>query len=178
MKLIGDAIKKKRTDIKMKMSDLAIKIGTSQSAISLIENGKRLPNEDTLKRICDALEMSDIDYHELLKERENWLNGDVKVTQYESENDMFFSKHDIEKKNIHIQFASFAISLLEDVGTKIDITNNFERYGSENELTQEIISQFVKDAIMKCITNNEAVIKSDIEKRVGQLMKDLFGYTK
>ena len=46
---IGEFIRSKRLELNITMNELADKISTSQSAVSLIENDRRIPSIDTLK---------------------------------------------------------------------------------------------------------------------------------
>ena len=55
---IGKAIKELRKEKGLSQSDLAQVTGITQAAISGIENGKR-PGVATLKKICDALQISE-----------------------------------------------------------------------------------------------------------------------
>ncbi|MBC1939174.1 helix-turn-helix transcriptional regulator [Listeria welshimeri] len=177
MKVIGEAIKRKRTEKRMKMTELAEIVGTSQSAISLIENGKRLPNVNTLKKICSALGINEADYSELLKERERWLNGETRISKFNQ--DKLRLEPIMSKSNniSDIKTNQFELELLNNVITKFEITNNFADFEITNTLTREIVNQFIRDEIKESILENEHHIRSGIEQKVSRLMKELQNYT-
>lgn len=55
VKRIGREVRRLRDEKDLSQTQLAARAGTSQSAISVLEKGKRSPRIDTLVRICDAL---------------------------------------------------------------------------------------------------------------------------
>jgi len=57
----GDKIRSIRTKKNISQTQLAEKLGTSQAAITAIENNKRIPKFDTLSRIAAALDVSVVD---------------------------------------------------------------------------------------------------------------------
>lgn len=67
---VGETIKKARLEKGITSIDLAKRLGTSQSAISFIETNKRIPNDKTLKRISECL---DIRYDELSQAKKEWV---------------------------------------------------------------------------------------------------------
>lgn len=77
MRTLGEIIRSYRQSLNITMNDLADLVGTSQSAISYIENDKRLPHRDTLKKICDALKINDSDYKEMLRLRNQLAHGSL-----------------------------------------------------------------------------------------------------
>lgn len=54
---IGDQIRKLRKEKRLTMEQLAKKINSSQSAISMYENGHREPDYDTLQNLAEALDV-------------------------------------------------------------------------------------------------------------------------
>lgn len=60
-KEIGSKIRKLRELQNMTQSMLAEKAGIAQSTLSYIENGKKLPQFDTLSAICRGLDISILD---------------------------------------------------------------------------------------------------------------------
>ena len=69
MSSIGDFIKSKRTELNMTMIELSDKIGTSQSALSFIENDRRVPNIETLRKLSFALKLTDDEFQYLINNR-------------------------------------------------------------------------------------------------------------
>lgn len=54
---IGDAIKAIRTRKKITQKDLALKCNISANALCSIEKNASFPSKETIKKICDALEI-------------------------------------------------------------------------------------------------------------------------
>jgi transcriptional regulator with XRE-family HTH domain len=54
-RVIGDAIRRHRTDAALSMRELARRSGVSQPLLSMIENGKSAPSIVTLYRVAEAL---------------------------------------------------------------------------------------------------------------------------
>lgn len=55
---IGTKIRKLREFQHISQSELALKSGIAQSTLSYIENGKKIPQFDTLSAICRGLDIS------------------------------------------------------------------------------------------------------------------------
>ena len=55
---LGQNLKKIRTEKKMSQGDIARTLGVDRGYISNIENGKKNPTLETLKKIADALKVS------------------------------------------------------------------------------------------------------------------------
>lgn len=58
LKQLGRKIRQERESKDLSQTQLAAEIGTSQAAISLLENGEQEPGLPKLRRICKALEVS------------------------------------------------------------------------------------------------------------------------
>lgn len=58
---MGELIRQRRKQLKLKAKQLAKLVGCSKSYISKIENGQRKPSLTTLVRLCAALACSTID---------------------------------------------------------------------------------------------------------------------
>jgi transcriptional regulator with XRE-family HTH domain len=54
---IGEAIKEMRTDRRLSQKELAEMSGISQNALCNIEKGYSFPSKDTIKAICDAMDI-------------------------------------------------------------------------------------------------------------------------
>lgn len=54
---IGEAIKEMRTDRRLSQKELAEKAAISQNALCNIEKGYSFPSKDTIKAICDAMDI-------------------------------------------------------------------------------------------------------------------------
>ena len=54
---IGEAIKEMRTDRGLSQKELAEMSGISQNALCNIEKGYSFPSNDTIKAICDAMDI-------------------------------------------------------------------------------------------------------------------------
>lgn len=54
---IGEAIKKMRASRGLSQKELAEKIGMSATALCNIEKGHCFPSKDTIKAICDAMDI-------------------------------------------------------------------------------------------------------------------------
>lgn len=76
---IGSIIKRMRRKCGISQLELAVRAGTSQSAINAYEQGKRKPRKDTLQRLAEGLnttvpvllgEVQDTDIHLNMDERE------------------------------------------------------------------------------------------------------------
>lgn len=80
-KLIGEVIKARRHELKYTQIRLAELVGTAQSYIAEIENGKSKPSLPMLKRIADALQ---IDLDRLLAEATE-IKNDFYLLDYEKE---------------------------------------------------------------------------------------------
>jgi transcriptional regulator with XRE-family HTH domain len=82
MNTIGNKIKYYREKNRLTMSKLAELSGVSQSTISLIESGQRIPNSKTLERLASALNISLdelINNDGIKSEKENELKRKTKV---------------------------------------------------------------------------------------------------
>lgn len=60
---IGRVIFNIRKEKKISQGWLALKIGVTQTSMSLIENGKKRPSEKHLKKICKALDVHEAMLH-------------------------------------------------------------------------------------------------------------------
>uniref|UniRef100_UPI00355C9ED4 DBP48 n=1 Tax=synthetic construct TaxID=32630 RepID=UPI00355C9ED4 len=54
-KRIGKEVKERRKELGLTQRELAEKLGVSRSTVSDIENGRRLPSEELLKKIKEIL---------------------------------------------------------------------------------------------------------------------------
>lgn len=72
---IGEKIKELRNSKLMSANKLSKEIGVSQSAISLLENGKNKPSFELLEKICDYFEISLSDF--FAEESESKNNTDL-----------------------------------------------------------------------------------------------------
>ncbi|HHV38512.1 MAG TPA: helix-turn-helix transcriptional regulator [Tepidimicrobium sp.] len=59
---VGNRIRQLRKQNDMTTSELAKKCNTSQPVISKLENGYRIPDIPTLKKICEAFDMTLADF--------------------------------------------------------------------------------------------------------------------
>ena len=54
---IGEAIKKMRASVGLSQKELAERAGISATAVCNIEKGHSFPSKDTIKAICDAMDI-------------------------------------------------------------------------------------------------------------------------
>lgn len=94
---IGSTIAKLRKERNLTQQQFADKIEIRQTSLSNIESGKKRPNSTTLKRICDALEISELHLYIL-----SFDESDVPSTK----RDMF--------KRLEGPIKSLAMELLND----------------------------------------------------------------
>lgn len=79
---LGDRIREIREDQGLKQSDLAGRVGTSQSTISQLEKGKQNPSYRTLQKIADALDVS-----------VGYLLGEEELEELSEEEEAFFREY-------------------------------------------------------------------------------------
>lgn len=79
---LGDRIREIREDQGLKQSDLAGRVGTSQSTISQLEKGKQNPSYRTLQKIADALDVS-----------VGYLLGEEELEELSEEEETFFREY-------------------------------------------------------------------------------------
>jgi transcriptional regulator with XRE-family HTH domain len=169
MKTIGEIIRSQRQKLNITMNDLADKIGTSQSALSYIENDKRLPNHETLKKICKALNMDESDFKELINIRNRLAHGGSITSKYfpsTPDNSQTLKVRDTNEYRERLFRPNFAIELYPGYRTSIQIKTRALKYG-EYKLTPETgntINNFIDKAI-----------KDLIEKEYNWLIKNIEG---
>lgn len=68
---IGKAIKKLRKQQLLNQSELAERVGMTQTSLSQIESGAKKPNSGTLKKICDYFDVPELVLYLLATESED-----------------------------------------------------------------------------------------------------------
>lgn len=146
---IGSHIKKVRKEKKMTMNDLAMRVGLSQSAISMIENNIRHPTLATLNKFSEAL---DFDFSKLLSSQTNSIENTTSVN--------------LELSAVDFQM-SFSIkefkSEINDDEINNAVQNTFIHY-----LQQLLSNENVKIGIEKEI---KKTIKETLDKKQFELQK-------
>lgn len=158
---LGKFIKSKRTECNITMEELATKIGTSQSALSLIENDKRMPTIETLNKISNALNLPDKQYNELISRRQEVLNFNRKLRNEIVHGKIFinndissiYNSNDISNKYIRISF-------LKDYITEISIRT------TTNGSIDPLISSFIENAICNLIENEFDNLTNSIKGQI------------
>lgn len=185
MKSIGTILKEQRQKRDYTMTELANKIGTSQSAISVIENDKRFPTEETVYKIGKALDMDHNDLKELVELRNsisrNTPNPYMVNQSYHSEELNFeyneenedvnsLNRYNQDEKNKLTDF--FSINVYDDLYSKIFIKTDM----SDKEISdpiKEILGESIKTAIVDILKNNETILKQDINKKISDYIEEL-----
>lgn len=185
MKSIGTILKEQRQKRDYTMTELANKIGTSQSAISVIENDKRFPTEETVYKIGKALDMDHNDLKELVELRNNISrntpNPYMENQGYHSEQLNFeynrekedvksLNRYDQDEKNRLTDF--FSINVYDDLNSKIFIKTDMSNK-EISEPIKEILGESIRTAIVDILKNNEAMLKQDINTKISDYIEEL-----
>lgn len=164
---IGEFIKLKRMESNITMSDLAEKIGTSQSAMSFIENNKRIPNIETLKKIASALDLTDEEIDKLILKRTEVFDTNRKIRNefmhgLDNKKDSF-KYYRYFKKDIG---SDLIIEFLDGYTTEINIKNK-RKIDNKNASTQNdvLISTIIENAIVEVIYKEKQFLMDSIKKQ-------------
>jgi len=146
---IGTYIKSERKKLGMTMSELAVQTGLSQGAISMIENGIRQATPQTLRKICDALQIDmPADSAETLP------IPDKKISRYMTIETLGFA--------LTLEFKSFT-SDIEDDAINAAVHKAF---------TQEIEHMLLSsDTIDKITTTLKETLQAEIDKKRNEMKK-------
>jgi transcriptional regulator with XRE-family HTH domain len=136
--VIGENIKQLRENKNLTMSQLSAISKVAQSSISLIENGKRIPNKKTLEKLAKALE---VNVEELLNDNAN---------------------EDNEKKRVIFGAEMSQIGKFTEVKISID-TKISEKAKKEIEDEQELIVLYAFESTIIVKTLTEFIKKHEDE---------------
>lgn len=121
---IGSRIKNKREGLGLAQLELALRVGTSASAINEYEHGKRRPSRNTLQRLADALDST------VAELRGEIPDSDVVVAKGE-ERELLLVLHMLNESNyksaLHAMKAMAEGFLSVQEGSKIKTTEYLER---------------------------------------------------
>ena len=153
---IGEFIRSKRLELNITMNELADKISTSQSAVSLIENDRRIPSIDTLKKIRDALQLTTEEFNIIIDKRNKTFDMNRKIRNY-----MFHENPD-SNRNIY----NYYNTLTKRNSTPDFIMELFDGYQSEINIAT--VKKRINDTNFK---KNDILIYSFIEKAIFELLE-------
>ena len=162
----------------MTMNELAELISTSQSALSYIENDKRLPHPETLKKISEALKISNADYKGLLQIRNQLVHGSrpsaYSVSTSISPKDDFLTRDNNFIPN-RITNPGFVIEIFPRYATTFEI-NTKKRFNNDSKSvigTNQVINTFIEKAIKELIIKDQSWLKQNIEIQLLEYMRDI-----
>lgn len=166
---IGKIIKNRRIELNITTTELATTIGSSQSAISLIENDRRMPNVETIKKLAVALELNESELKELVALRNNIAHKSTPADEYYK---IIIDK--MIKQNTENQSESKESSCNKSTNFKIHFNNNYETYVNIETLNTEnkkpeidsIINKYISNAIKELIEENQDTIIKKVEDKL------------
>lgn len=102
---LGDRIREMREDQGLNQSELAERVGTSQSTISQLEKGKRNPSYRTLQSVADALGVS-----------VSYLLGEEELEELSEEEEAFFREYRGLSEDARRQLREYSAFLRQRTG--------------------------------------------------------------
>lgn len=102
---LGDRIREMREDQGLNQSELAERVGTSQSTISQLEKGKRNPSYRTLQNVADALAVS-----------VSYLLGEEELEELSEEEEAFFREYRGLSEDARRQLREYSAFLRQRTG--------------------------------------------------------------
>lgn len=177
MKSIGEIIRNQRQKLNLTMSELANLIGTSQSALSFIENDKRLPTHETISKICEALKMDENDLKEIIQIRNRIANTSFNTRHYATNNylEKDYSVNEKEKKTNPYIETDLTLDLYPGYKTVFQIktfTNelNDHKLGVESSNT---INKFIEKSLRELILKERDWLLNSIQNQFVEYIKEL-----
>lgn len=155
---LGEIIRSIRTQRNISMNELANMIGTSQSALSMIENGRRTPNLTTLNRIAEALGISEKELNELKHLRNEIAHGKDKNES--------IRVSERSKKRVD---PDIMIEFFPGYKTGIEI----KTVGSSPAIPTNIMSALIENAIKEVLIHEKRTVR-DIVKHQVMHVSDIF----
>lgn len=185
MKTLGEIIRSERLERNLTMIDLAEAVGTSQSAISVIENDKRFPSEETLLKIGNALNMDKNDLTELIELRNriayngrSTYNGlGYNAKNFGSELASNEVKTNNGMKKTVVKNDVFSISLYSNLITKVYLSTDIDEEKISNPI-YNILEESIKKAISDLLENNKEQLQNDVNKMITNYIQELSGLIK
>ncbi len=179
MGILGNRIKKERTNLGLSREDLAKKLDVSYSAIAMYEQGKREPSYSLIKKICEVFNCS-IDYiigaTDLKTPQDLSTTADIEKYYQNKTNSLLKNKYVNEflKLNLTEYETQRLISLISNE----DNQSNFNYATLLNNLFIELSSHLstkdinkVKDLIGMFMQEKLDIMKEDINLEISQQKK-------
>lgn len=171
MSSIGDFIKSKRTELNMTMIELSDKIGTSQSALSFIENDRRVPNIETLRKLSFALKLTDDEFQYLINKRSQSAY-DNRTLRNSIESDKLYNNY-IHYKN---QRHNLRIELFKGYITEFNIRTTKDSIDTDkfnSNINDILIKSFVENAILDLLFKNQHTLIDSIKHQFTEYINEV-----
>ncbi|MFK9091726.1 helix-turn-helix domain-containing protein [Bacillus salipaludis] len=176
MKSIGEIIRNQRQKLNLTMSELANLIGTSQSALSYIENDKRLPTHETISKICEALKMDENDLKEIIQIRNRVAHSSFNTKHYSTNNylEKEYRVREVKKDNQYIE-PDLILELYPGYKTVFQI-KTFAKEISDHNIraeTSNTINKFIEKSLKELILKEHDWLLNSIQSQFMEYIKEL-----